>query len=738
MKQPLVLLAKSQKNGGVTLYEHTLHVRAAAEHFAKNWGLDTDLAWQGAILHDLGKAHPKFQAQLMEADGQKPWNSLYEKSEWEFIHRHELSSLLFLSVFPKDSWDILIEMVVAHHKSIKPLREGDDERGLLELLEKEIIVEGTPTIFDNHFKDWDKWMPKVIELLGQLGHQAHPIAPEEAQEAWNYSVAYSEMRVKDKNWSAWRGLLMAADHFASATSYRGKKYLPRTFTVPDLARFAPNEPGGLLFPLADISTSDTRPHTLVVAPTGAGKTNLLLRRCTGRRVFYTLPFQASINAMYLRMEKVLGNDAGVRMQHAAAAIMLKNLDGARFEEEYPLHGLVGASAKVLTPHQLASIIFAMPGFEATLLDLAGQAVILDEIHTYSEVSQSMVREIVKVLLRNNCSLHIGTATMPTALYQDLLSLLGGESQTYQVKLSDQQLDTYDRHVIHKLSDWGQLVAIMEVAMTAGQKVLIVCNTIAQAQDKFLHLKERFGQHPHMLIHSRFKRVDRAKKERSLRADFEGEDGKPGHRPCWVVATQVVEVSLDISFDCMITACAPLDALVQRFGRINRRRTLDALGKQKEVFVVAPSGNQKPYNNDKVKQSFDVLPDGQVLRERNLQSMLDTIYPHIPPAPTIELHLAWKNEKFKYGGLCNRQSAVLLEVLEINAATCILEDDRVAYLAAEWDARADLEIPISWSAIAQYRKQYDQLDIGANPFVVPQSQKSYEEEGLRLRETDPFL
>ncbi|MFO8232169.1 MAG: hypothetical protein R6U20_05830 [Longimonas sp.] len=46
-----------------------------------------------------------------------------------------------------------------------------------------------------------------------------------------------------------------------------------------------------LYPLSQIDTDDPRPHTLVVAPTGAGKTNFLLARCQ-RRVFYTLPFTA--------------------------------------------------------------------------------------------------------------------------------------------------------------------------------------------------------------------------------------------------------------------------------------------------------------------------------------------------------------------------------------------------------------------------------------------------------------
>ncbi len=109
-----------------------------------------------------------------------------------------------------------------------------------------------------------------------------------------------------------------------------------------------------------------------------------------------------------------------------------------FEEEYPLHGLVGSAVKVLTPHQLAAIVFGLLWFETVMLDLQGAAVVLDEIHTYSDVSRSMVFEIVKVLLKLNCSIHIGTATMPTAMYQELLGLLRKEN-TYQVALPSSQL-----------------------------------------------------------------------------------------------------------------------------------------------------------------------------------------------------------------------------------------------------------------------------------------------------------
>lgn len=61
----------------------------------------------------------------------------------------------------------------------------------------------------------------------------------------------------------------------------------------------------------------------------------------------------------------------------------------------------------------------------------------------------------------------------------------------------------------------------------------------------------------MLIHSRYKRKDRARLEDELKKEFNVMDDEP----CVVVSTQVVEVSLDISFDVMITECAPIDALI---------------------------------------------------------------------------------------------------------------------------------------------------------------------------------
>ena len=142
---------------------------------------------------------------------------------------------------------------------------------------------------------------------------------------------------------------MAADHMASAMETAFEIPLDKLFIKPDLSFYNRQSE---LYPLSLISSDSKKMHTLVTAPTGAGKTDFLLRRCRGR-VFYTLPFQASINAMYDRIKNDLSNtNAQVHLLHAASNLKVK--DGKIEESIMQRH--VGASVKVLTPHQMASVV----------------------------------------------------------------------------------------------------------------------------------------------------------------------------------------------------------------------------------------------------------------------------------------------------------------------------------------------------------------------------------------------
>ncbi|MDY6122416.1 MAG: CRISPR-associated helicase Cas3' [Porphyromonas sp.] len=696
------LLAKSPPEG-ITLLAHTEQVILVAERMADHLSMDRTIARHGAILHDIGKAHHFFQERL--STGHRLQGKPF---------RHEIASLFFLSAFPREEWDALIEMVVSHHKSV---RRDTSMLGLLDMEEECDYI-------DHHLGRWEEWSEKAWEVLLTLGIPYRNISAKEAYDNLQYSIEYCEKRTKVRAASEWKGLLMGADHFASAITNSIQTFLPRLFRKPVLSFYdRPNA----LYSLSLLESNNPQKHTIVVAPTGAGKTDYLFRRCRGR-VFYTLPYQASINAMYQRVTTDLRRDnpeLDIRLLHSTSQIIKRE----GHEEETVLQSHIGSSVKILTPHQLSALAFGMKGYEALLLDLKGCDVILDEVHTYSGISQAIVLKLVEILKGIGCRVHIGTATMPSLLYHRITAILGDD--VLEIKLPPEELDSYDRHIIHKAASFESLFCIIEQAIRNDEKVLIVQNQVKRAQAVYEQIKELYPSVPSLLLHSRFKRKDRNRKERALLGlDKRGNILHQFNRSdeaCVVVATQIVEVSLDISFDVMITECAPLDAMIQRFGRINRKRRKESIGSLKDIYVIAPPNNKKeakPYDMEILQKSFEAIDDGMPLRERDLQTKIDAVFTSIDFLE-IEEHSVFKSDgKFSLGCLTHNSKAILFELLNIDSVACITESDVYEYEKGDLETRLQLEIPTYFSAVAQRA----QLTKGSHPFIIPDCAYS-EEMGL---------
>ncbi len=680
-----------------TLHEHLIHVSDVIEKFATYFNMDKEVARLGAILHDIGKASTIFQERLPKS---------YKRSEREKPFRHEIVSCCFISLFDKKMHPYLIDMVIAHHKSIK---YDARSKGILDLFE-----DYDEDIVAFHLKDWEVWMPDALQILAAFGISTRNISKEEAEQNFYDVYEYCERKTKECNYSEWRGLLMAADHLASALPFNYKNHLDKMFQTPNLNFYNRQHP---LYPLSLKEAHLNKKHTMVVACTGAGKTDFLFRRCKGR-VFYTLPFQASINAMYNRVKKDLEDDnpdLDIRLLHATSKISVK----AR--EEKIIQGHVGSSIKVMTPHQMAAIAFGIHGFEAMIADLKGCDVILDEIHVYTEVTQSIVLKIIQVLNYLDCRIHIGTATMPSVLYNKIIGLLGKEN-VLEVKLSKKELDKFNRHTIHKIETWHRAEELISEAIEDDKKVIVVCNRVANAQRQYQILKEKYPNIPILLLHNRFKKGDRNIKEKLLLGkDAKGEDihaFNTSNKACIVVSTQVVEVSLDISFDMMITEAAPLDALIQRFGRVNRKRSENTTNTQKPIYVLSPPNDTKealPYNLEVLKRSYDVLPDGELLHEADLQTKIDKVFTEID-FMSIENYSVFKeNNKWNIAPLTHNKKAVLLELLDIDSVSCICESDETNYISATYEERSKMELNTKYWVVKDLKKI---KDYGSNPFIIP--------------------
>lgn len=106
---------------------------------------------------------------------------------------------------------------------------------------------------------------------------------------------------------------------------------------------------------------------------------------------------------------------------------------------------------------------------------------------------------------------------------------------------------------------------------------VICNTVGRAQEMHAFLSEQFGEEHVILTHSRFTATHRAEQEELLvsklgkKAHYSKADGENSSRPhrLIVVGTQVIEQSLDLDFDVMITDFAPVDLVLQRMGRLHR-------------------------------------------------------------------------------------------------------------------------------------------------------------------------
>ena len=686
------ILAKHEDNGGLSLIRHLQDVEKIIVPISQNLQLDPNTARKGALLHDIGKVSPIFQATLRHGFVRPPG----------FIFRHEIASLFFISLVEKKIWPDIIEMIVAHHKSIF---QDINCKGILDL------EDTLDDCFSIHAQQFEDWMPKAVDILSTLGFlDVHFISREEARDNYKYAVSYCEGL--ELGVSEWKGALMAADHLASSMEEHSCTIVP-SFKKPNLNFY--NRQNSL-YPLSLIGTNDERKHTIVTAPTGAGKTDFLLRRCKGR-VFYTLPYQASINAMYDRIKTELKDtDSSITLLHSSSFL---KVSGTIIEEQI-MQRQVGCSIKIMTPHQLASIVFGIKGFESMIDDLKGCDVILDEIHTYTSAIQAIVLRIIEILVNIGCRIHIGTATMPSVLYSKILSILGGSSYVYEVKLSKETLLSFNRHIIHKIDSINASLPIIKKAFENRQKILIVCNQVKRAQELYQQICSLYPNSRNMLIHSRFMRKDRSRLEHLLKDEYNKQE-----RPCIVVSTQVVEVSLDISFDLMVTECAPIDAMIQRFGRINRKRTHNTIGHYKDIYVVKPFDSEKesyPYKKDVLDRSYAILPEDNLLEEQYLQNLIDFVYPNTDFMNIDYSGVIFCDNNWFITKLHHHSKSAYLETLDINSAICIREQDKDLYIKSSRDLSLGLEIPVSANSVVF--NNLEQIKKHSMPFVIPD--KAYDE------------
>lgn len=243
------------------------------------------------------------------------------------------------------------------------------------------------------------------------------------------------------------------------------------------------------------------------------------------------------------------------------------------------------------------------------LGLASKVVIIDEVHAYDAYMSKYLSTALYWLGQMNAPVILMSATLPSAIRDELMKsyakgLKIGTKPLNVTTYSQPTLDL-DYPVIHTLTaedngtpkKWKveqpveqteielkliddspeSVLNILEPLTNDHGCAAVICNTVGRAQEMHAFLSERFGEEHVILTHSRFTATHRAEQEELLvsklgkKAHYSEADGEDSSRPhrLIVVGTQVIEQSLDLDFDVMITDFAPVDLVLQRMGRLHR-------------------------------------------------------------------------------------------------------------------------------------------------------------------------
>ena len=235
------------------------------------------------------------------------------------------------------------------------------------------------------------------------------------------------------------------------------------------------------------------------------------------------------------------------------------------------------------------------------LGLAGKVVVIDECHSVDEYMLTYLKRALEWLAAHRVPVIAMSATLPHDIRAGLVNAYSGhvleppapaEVRVTAADAAGVSTQAYpanpgrELHVTFLGSDEETLLREAEQACAAGACVAVIRNTVQDAQDTFTELRNRLGDERVTLLHSRFLAVHRAAREAWLRTVFGPKAGADRPRGLVVVATQVLEVSLDIDVDLMMSDIAPMDTLIQRAGRLHRHRRGEGESERPEGYRTA--------------------------------------------------------------------------------------------------------------------------------------------------------
>ncbi len=574
-----------------------------------------------AALHDLGKASPVFQAlhppsrHLLERQGLTfPTVRVKQRSPHGVITTRALKELLTqLLGWDRYMSEQLAHAVGGHHGSffsllnvneIGPDRRGGEDwdgvrRALLEALLKRFDVQGLAPWPEALLDDPPFWtlLAGLVSFADWIGSIEHYFFRLDAPDLESYTTKSYERAVEALQQLGWA-------NFAPPEQAAGFEEL------------FPFSPRPLQAAAIDLAPELAPPALVIVeAPTGEGKTEAALYLADRwlqveqqRGTYVAMPTQATSNQMLGRFRDFLerrytDGQVDLLLLHGNAALSAEmnelrlaavNQDETEEQSTVVAHDWFVTNKKrsLLAPFAVGTVdqallsILQTRHFFVRLFGLSHKTVIFDEVHAYDTYMSQLFQHLLRWLARMGTNVILLSATLPNSTRADLIKAYTGRESDVEpvypgIYWADQEAEdsipfetsaTSARTLALEWIDWAESAVVEKVReyVELGGSVAVICNTVARAQTLYDALREAHlvPDEDLILFHARFPFSHRKAIEEEVLARFD-KTGTQRPERAIVVATQVIEQSLDLDFDAMISDLAPVDLLLQRAGRLHR-------------------------------------------------------------------------------------------------------------------------------------------------------------------------
>lgn len=606
-------------------------------------------------LHDVGKAHPEWQREC-----RRILNKTGEGGSQQFsinLPPHSSRSAVYTFEFVKNenievNKGMAVVLSVLHHHTTFTDESMNPETGR-EILDLVGIGEMVENLVEDGFTkvQIDKGSKKSLE-----------------NQIINYRRKYSPSRdgyiriaiLSTLIYSA----LVQADHYVSAKESGYNKKSLQHLSPVDLNLFSKDSRYSFQKMIDKIDSS----CLIGLAGCGEGKTHSafqwgkkMIKLGKADRLVFAMPTQVTTNNLLLSIVKDDIIDAEKStLYHSASNDFFDSEDATEVwdtDKDVLKEKERRWFQKAVTVTTIDNVLTSLTnGYKTSKIakgNLLRSAIVFDEIHAYDSHTTGHILSTINILTELGIPWYVMTATLPKKI-QDELKRNNKFRENNNIEIVESsgkfKINNPPRRPfkVSTKNDELDIDNILDFVENKNvERIMVVKNTVAEAKEIAINLLNR-GENV-TYYSSEFTRDDRKNKEEEIRKKFGDKYGKKVENRKYLVCTQVCEISLDLSADLILSDIAPIDAVIQRAGRLHRSGLYPNSNKcrcdqcknlgpnhQYEFVVFSPLDNKDkwyPYSEGKETEEWKLLQNTEKVLEKA------DIY-------TFKESLEWINEAYR--------------------------------------------------------------------------------------------